>query len=654
MNKIKIIFLLLFATINLYGQIHDDINSYAERSFITFQQQIKSHGECVDAYNTLMTAYNGYMSAINGIDSTDVNFMHCKERLLDIFPHLENAVYYFAGLNNQIRTIEFAQAYVDLSLFYAFANDNITARENYPLITIFVATKLFNQKNYTDCLPYYRAYLSTSDSQHRKEAFENLVFAYYSLKNYNDAMFIASKALVTYPSDWSIIAAALQAAGLSNNDTKLQEFLYIAFRVRPNDESLLLNQARLYQRQQKYHQAIDTYQKLYISHPNDLNVVCGLAFNNYNAGVTLMKQARGLKGKNDSEMVERKARKFFETAVPLLEDLLEANPYATNIARARAFCYSMLGDANKLQNANATLTAMRANIIHKGTMPTFETFFKPTTEVSKADVVDVEQEFVSDVDVDVPVNNFRNTNTYAIVFGNEHYDSFSDVDYAVNDATSFANYCNKVLGIPEDNIRLRKDATFSQMKEQINYLDRKAKMNPGELSVIVYYAGHGIPNVSTNEPYLLPCDASGTDFEFCYQLSTLYAQLDAMDIRRATVFLDACFSGGTGNGDMLFKERYVYVKPKETETKAKTIVFSAASGDQTAMQYKDQHHGYFTYFLLKNLKESKGAISFADLSARLTKQVSNMALDKNNKLQTPKLKTPIAFGDKWRTMTLLK
>ena len=160
--------------------------------------------------------------------------------------------------------------------------------------------------------------------------------------------------------------------------------------------------------------------------------------------------------------------------------------------------------------------------------------------------------------------------------------------------------------------------------------------------------------MSTNEAYLLPCDASGTDFEFCYRLGDLYAQLDDMDIRNATVFLDACFSGGTGKGDMLFKERYVYVKPKEAVSKSKTVVFSAASGDQTAMQYNDQHHGYFTYFLLKNLKESKGNINFADLSDRIRKQVSNIALDKNNKTQTPMINHPASMGDSWKTMTLLK
>ena len=643
--------LIRYSQFTPHIQILND-NQSVNIAYEDFRRLHEQQGESVDTYEALYSAYKRCETFINSIDSTSSHFAFCKKTLLNIYPYLEDAVYFYAGRNNQAETVRFAQAYVDLSLIYAFSNDNITNRENYPLITIFVATKLFNQKNYRDAISYYRAYLSTSDTQHRKEAFQNLAFSCYSLKNYTDAMYIATKALGNSPDDWTLIAIGLQSAGIVKDDVKLQHFLDMAFRVRPNDEALWLNQARLYQRQHKYVDAVKAYAHLYAMHPNDIDVACGFAFCNYNAGVVLVKEALG-KGRA-GETLRLEARKYFMAAAPILEDLLEANPYAANIAKARAYCYSMLGDNNKLQLANSTLTAMKSSIVSKNAVPVLETYFKPTTEVSRADVAEEENAFVSDIDVDVPVSSHTNTNTYVVVFGNEEYENFSNVDYAINDATSFANYCNKVLGVPENNIRVRKNATFSQMKEQINYLTKKANLNPNKLEVLVYYAGHGIPNVATNEAYLLPCDASGTDFEFCYQLSNLYAQLDSMPIQRAVVFLDACFSGGTGNGNMLFKERYVYVKPKDAPIKKKTIVFSAASGEQTAMQYTDQHHGYFTYFLLKNLKETRGNINFLDLSEKIIQQVSNIALDKNNKMQTPRIQYPDAMGDTWKTMTLIR
>lgn len=630
------------------------LTQFKDDNYKKFLELRQSQGDSEAAYNALLESYYANEQLINSISPSSPQFYDCKKQLLEIFPYLEEAVYFYADRNNQAMTVKCAKAYVDLSFIYAFSKDNITARVNYPNITIFVASMLFKQNKYREAIPYYQAYLSTSDNTYRERTFEDLVYSYYSLKNYNDAIALTKKALSFFPSNKNLVNIGLQASGIVGDDSNLENFIDMAIKFRPNDESLKLNQARLYQRQRKYKQAITVFNELYKVHPQDINVACGLAFNNYNEGVTLIRNIRNIKDKNVREQNEIDARRFFAAAAPIFEDLLEANPYATNIARARAFCYSMLGNINKLQQANSTLSAMKSTIVKQGTEPVLETFFKPTTEVSRLESSEIERDFVSDVDIDIPENKLANTNTYAIVFGNEKYASFSEVDYAINDATSFAVYCNKVLGIPKDNIRLRKNATFSQMKEQINYLAKKAQINPGVLKFIVYYAGHGIPDVSTNEAYLLPCDASGTDFEFCYRLGDLYAQLDGMDIRNATVFLDACFSGGTGKGDMLFKERYVYVKPKEAVSKSKTVVFSAASGDQTAMQYNDQHHGYFTYFLLKNLKESKGNINFADLSDRIRKQVSNIALDKNNKTQTPMINHPASMGDSWKTMTLLK
>lgn len=61
-----------------------------------------------------------------------------------------------------------------------------------------------------------------------------------------------------------------------------------------------------------------------------------------------------------------------------------------------------------------------------------------------------------------------------------------------------------------------------------------------------------------------------------------------------------------------------------------------------------------TYFLLKNLKETRGNINFLDLSEKISQQVSNIALDKNNKVQTPRIQFPATLGDAWKTMTLVK
>jgi hypothetical protein len=47
--------------------------------------------------------------------------------------------------------------------------------------------------------------------------------------------------------------------------------------------------------------------------------------------------------------------------------------------------------------------------------------------------------------------------------------------------------------------------------------------------------------------------------------------------------------------------------------KGNMMVFSASSSDQTALPYREQKHGMFTYFLLKKLQESKGEVKYSEL-----------------------------------------
>ena len=132
-------------------------NQSVTSAYDNFHRLREQQGESVASCEALYSAYKQCETFINSIDSTSSHFAFCKKMLLNLYPYLEDAVYFYAGRNNQSQTVRFAQAYVDLSLIYAFSNENITNRENYPLITIFVATKLFNQKNYRDAVSYYRA-----------------------------------------------------------------------------------------------------------------------------------------------------------------------------------------------------------------------------------------------------------------------------------------------------------------------------------------------------------------------------------------------------------------------------------------------------------------------------------------------------------------
>ena len=174
----------------------------------------------------------------------------------------------------------------------------------------------------------------------------------------------------------------------------------------------------------------------------------------------------------------------------------------------------------------------------------------------------------------------------------------------------------------------------------VNVAEFKDKAN-----VIFYYAGHGVPDEATRETYLLPIDGVGNMVSSGYKLSELYAALDSMPAKRVTVFMDACFSGSARGEGMLAAARGVKIKPKAEQAKENRVVFSAASGDETAYPYKAKGHGLFTYYLIKKLKESKGECTYGELSTYIHDNVLKDAMLENGKSQTS---TVSAIGDAWK------
>jgi len=65
------------------------------------------------------------------------------------------------------------------------------------------------------------------------------------------------------------------------------------------------------------------------------------------------------------------------------------------------------------------------------------------------------------------------------------------------------------------------------------------------------------------------------------------------------------------------------------------VVFSASSGEQTASPYHAQKHGIFTYFLLKKLQETNGAVKFGELDSYLRNEVGISSIRINGKVQDP-------------------
>ena len=258
----------------------------------------------------------------------------------------------------------------------------------------------------------------------------------------------------------------------------------------------------------------------------------------------------------------------------------------------------------------------------------------------------------SDVDKDLPQANIVNENTFVVIIANEHYQEEAPVEYANNDGAAFKMYCQKVLGVPEENIHIRQDATLNNMLAELDWLSMVSNAFGGDAKLIVFYAGHGIPDEATGAAYLLPVDGIGRNLRTGFSLTELYKQLGALPAKNITVFMDACFSGSKRGDGMLASARGVAIKAKAQAPQGKMVVLSAAQGDETAYPYKEKQHGLFTYFLLKKLQETKGDCTLGELSEYVKTQVSRRSVIMNQKSQTPATGTSSALGESWKSIKL--
>ncbi len=278
---------------------------------------------------------------------------------------------------------------------------------------------------------------------------------------------------------------------------------------------------------------------------------------------------------------------------------------------------------------------------------------KVTNAVEEIIEEEEEEEEIEDIDINIPKGRSKNENTFALIIGNENYKRLAAVPFATNDATIFAEYCEKTLGIPKANIELLPDATQGDIRHGVSTLANRLEAFNGEGKAIVYYAGHGIPDEKDKTAYLLPIDGFASDIESGYSLDKLYKTLSSVPAQQVMVFLDACFSGAKRDGEMLASARGVAIKVKETAPEGKLLVFTAATGDETAICDKDLHHGIFTYYLLKCIRDNKGQVQLGDLSEYVTNSVKKRSVIINSgKLQTPTVIPSASMSNDWRNATL--
>ena len=241
----------------------------------------------------------------------------------------------------------------------------------------------------------------------------------------------------------------------------------------------------------------------------------------------------------------------------------------------------------------------------------------------------------------IPIAIRRNPAAVAVVIGIQDYLSptVPSVQYAKRDAQLVREYLIKTFGYDEYNILPRDPnqlMTVGNLKTLIKQqLPDYVKKN-GTSDVFIYYAGHGAPSTETQEAFLAPYDFNpnvDVNTYNAYRLKDLYADLLKIECQSLTIVLDTCFSGMTGDGQVLIQNISPVILPKLEISKQvllshpKAVVLTSTSNDRVSNWYPEKKHSLFTYFFLKGLqgaadKNSDNRITVGELETYL--------LDENN------------------------
>jgi TPR repeat protein len=225
-------------------------------------------------------------------------------------------------------------------------------------------------------------------------------------------------------------------------------------------------------------------------------------------------------------------------------------------------------------------------------------------------------------------------NDFAIVVGVESYSDkeLPNATFAERDADAVAAHL-LALGVPARNLRLLKgsEATGGKLRGYLDsWLPRNVKPDS---RVFIYFSGHGAPNPSTGDAYLLPWDGDPALLkETAQPLSEVYASLGRLKAAAVIVALDSCFSGAGGRSVIQRGTRPLVAVRSAAALPGELTVLTAAEGDQTTGTLDAEGHGLFTYYLLDGL--GKGLTSSRGLCEYVKPKVADAAA-RDNRTQTP-------------------
>ena len=237
-----------------------------------------------------------------------------------------------------------------------------------------------------------------------------------------------------------------------------------------------------------------------------------------------------------------------------------------------------------------------------------------------------------------------NVNAVALIIGVEKYENTFDAQFAVNDAKVFKGFANKVLGVPINNIKVLTNEEASRIntkKALLKWLPKRLKEE--KTDVYLFYSGHGLASPEEQNLYLLPYEGDPEFLDYSsLTRKEIFNDINNLNPRSVTVFLDTCYSGETRNEEVLLASaKPIFIEAEEEDIPAKFTVFTASANNQIASSFKEAEHGLFSYFMMQGLegkadtnndKQITANELFAYLSSNVSKQAETIGREQEPQL----------------------
>ena len=246
-----------------------------------------------------------------------------------------------------------------------------------------------------------------------------------------------------------------------------------------------------------------------------------------------------------------------------------------------------------------------------------------------------------DADKNIPELPQDRRNTYVLIIANDAYSPMQmarcnadSIDYHARDARVFREYAILTLGIPEENVEMIINAKSFEMRRELIKLSSYSKGVNGKAELIFYYAGYGLIDEKTLEPYILPVDIENDDPKFIIRISDLYTMLQEEASKRITILLESSF-GFDALKPKQDKSKTLKITLRYPNVPANVFLLAACTPGQRTWSSPQAGHGLFTLALLNKLKETRGSATLRQLSDFIIQDVRASSLKMKLKEQIP-------------------